>query len=359
MTDERDDEERSEPTRRRFLRDAAGLAALGVSSLVVGRGASPQALQEGESDDATRGCEDCGEAALPLLAAAFFHGGYHALAPTSEGPGLFLLDVDGAGQVSLGSPIALELPEGFRFGSLGVARGALVLTGGLPFLWDQFQMTDEDGARQTVDVQGLRPAAFQLDPPYARPLALPPQPERRHAMATRLAETSSGAMALMIEHGGRFEEARYAAAVDVLEERGGIWRLWATAADLGESRGNHLVAQGEDLLVVLNAQDGGVRFLGRGAASRVEGAPPALGRVLGLVPSEAGIAAISQEGGGARLWSVADGTWIDRGALPLQGDRVVRAVTVGGTKGQSILLGLRSAVLADESSALRGLDVRG
>jgi hypothetical protein len=357
MTDERDDEARPGPTRRRFLRDAAGLAALGVSSLVVGRGASLQALQESESDDPTGVCEDCGEAALPLLAAAFFHGGYHALAPTSEGPGLFLLDVDGAGGVSLGAPIALELPEGFWFGSLGVSRGALVLTGGLPFLWDQFQMTDEEGAPQTVDVEGLRPAAFQLDPPVARPMALPPQPKRRHAMATKLAETSSGAMALLIEHCGRFDEARYASAVDVLEERGGLWSLRATADDLGESRGNHLAAQGEDVLVVLNAQDG-VRVLGTGASARLQGAR-APGRVLGLISGEAGIAAISQEEGGARLRSVADGTWTDRGALPLQEDRVVRAVTVGGTKGQSILLGLRSAVLVDESSALRGLDVRG
>lgn len=349
MTDQRDDEVRPGPTRRRFLRDAAGLAALGVSSLVVGRAASSQAQQEG--DDAAGACEDCGKAALPLMAAAFFQGGYHALAATGEGRGLFLLDVDGSGGVSLGSPVALDLPEGFRFGSLGVARGGLVLTGGLPFRWDQFQMTDEDGVEQTVDVLGLRPAVFLVEPPVVRRIALPRQPRRRHAMATKLAETGSGAMALMIEHCGRFDEAQYASAVDVLVERGGTWRVQATAEDLGESRGNHLAARGEEVLAVLNAQDG-VRVLGTGASSLVEARAP--GRVLGLVPGERGVAAITQERRGARLRSLTDGAWTDRGALRLADDKVVRAVTVAGTQGQSILLGLRSAVLVDESSALAG-----
>lgn len=213
-------------------------------------------------------------------------------------------------------------------------------------------MTDEDGARQTVDVLGLRPAVFELDPPYARAVALPRLPERRHAMATDVTETSSGAMALMIEHCGRFEEAQYAAAVDVLEERGGTWRVRATADDLGESRGNHLVARGEDLLVALNAQDG-VRVVGVGASSRA-GRAPVLGKVLALVPGEAGIAAISRERGAARLWSVAAGRWTDRGTLQLPGDRVVRTVTVAGATGQSILLGRRSAVLVDESTAFAG-----
>ena len=342
MTDKRDDEVRPGPGRRRFLRDAAGLAALGVSSLVVGRAASSQALPEGESDDAAGACEDCGTAALPLMAAAFFQGAYHALAATGEGRGLFLLDVDGSGGVSLGAPVPLELPEGFRFGSLGVARGALVLTGGLPFRWDQFQMTDEDGVVQTVDVAGLRPAVFRLEPPVARRIALPRQPRRRHAMATKLAETSSGAMALMIEHCGRFDEAQYASAVDVLVERGGTWHVQATAEDLGESRGNHLAARGEDVFAVLNAQDG-VRVLGMGASSLGDARAP--GRVLGLVPGEGDIAAITQERRGARLRSLADGAWTDRGALRLPDDKVVRAVTVAGTRGQTILLGLRSAVL--------------
>jgi hypothetical protein len=352
MTDERDDEVRPESTRRWFLRNA-GLAAAGVGSLVAGR--SSHAIQE--SDDAGGLCEDCGQAALPLLAAAFFQGGYHALAATPAGRGLFLLDVDGSGRVSLGSPIALELPEGFRFGSLGVAGGALVLTGGVPFLWDQFEMTDEDGALKTVDVEGLEPAAFQLDPPVARALELPAQPRRRHAMATKLAETSDGAMALMIEHCGRFDEARYSAAVDVLEQRGGVWSLRARAEDLGESRGNHLAVRGEDLVVVLNAQDG-VRVLGTGASARLAAAR-APGRVLGLVAGEAGIAAISQERRGARLRSVGEGVWADRGAVRLPGDRVVRAVSVAGASGQSILLGVQSTVLVDQSSALAGPAVRG
>jgi hypothetical protein len=357
MTDERRAESHVWPARRRFLRDAAGLAALGVSSLVVGRAASSQALQETDADEASETCEDCGVAALPLFAAAFFHGAYHALAATGEGRGLFLLDVDGAGNVSLGPQVGLELPAGFRFGSLGVARGEMVLTGGTPFVWDQFQMTDEDGALRTVDVLGLEPAAFRLDPPSAQPLALPAQPRRRHALATKLAETDSGALALLIEHCGRFDEAQYAGAVDVLEERGGTWSLRLSADDLGESRGNHLAARGEDVLVVLNAQDG-VRVLGTGGVGRLRGAR-APRRVLGLVPGDTGIAAIARDGRGTHLQSAGDGAWIDRGALGLPGDDVVRAVPVSGAKGQAIVLGLQSAVLVDSSAALAGPDARG
>lgn len=82
MTDERDDEGRSGPSRRRFLRGAAGFAALGVSSLVAGPGAPAAAPRR--DDDATGDCDDCGQTALPLLAAALFHGGYHGLASAAS-----------------------------------------------------------------------------------------------------------------------------------------------------------------------------------------------------------------------------------------------------------------------------------
>ena len=308
------------PSRRRFLKQA-GLAAAGVTALVV-PGKTLTAAEKRRLAPAAGAGADCAcdpEAALPLRAAVLLNGGYLGLAASDSGPRLFSLEVDGTGRVSLGSPLDLSVPEDFVFGSLGLAHDRLVLTGGLPFPWDRFEVDDEmasdvlaaidletfpadvprSGTR-TIEVIGTRPAAYVLDPPYAEALAMPAMPNRAFGVAGSVAETRNG-LAMLIEHCNGRNESFYAAAVDVLEEQLGSWSVRPAGRDLGESGPNHLAAAGGDIVVALTTSQG-VSFVWP-ARALAQPAPAGLSRVLGVLPGDGRLAVIGTDGSGVRLVS--------------------------------------------------------
>jgi hypothetical protein len=358
-------------SRRRFLQ-AAGLAAAGVTSL--GAAPGPRAEERRQlGEPVAKPAEDCecdAEPALALRAAALVPAGYFALAPGESGPRLFTLAVDAAGRVSLGSPVDVDVPEDFVVGSLGVSAGRLILTGGLPFVWDAFEANDDvDGivaesmddfpediptsGTRRIERFGLRPAAFRVDPPYAEALSLPEMPRRLFAIATEAVETDGGAWLLMVEHSDDLPESWYAAAVDVLEQRGGGWTVQAAGRNLGESGPNHLAVVGDEAVVLLKTSRG-TSLVRPGRSARVQ-APPPESRILCVLPGEAGFTVLTRDGaGGARMWSPADGAWSDRGSIRLDGDEVVAAVRVAGARGQSVLLGRQAARLVDEASGFAG-----
>jgi hypothetical protein len=360
------------PSRRRFLQQA-GLAAAGVTALAVpGKTLTAADKRRIEAAGPAGDCACDPEAALPLRAAVLLNGAYLGLAASDSGPRLFSLDVDGTGRVTLGSPLELGIPEDFVFGSLGLAHGRLVLTGGLPFPWASYEVDDEmsgdvlaaidletfpadvprSGTR-TIEVTGTRPAAFFLNPPYAEALAMPAMPDRAFGVAGSVAETRNG-LALLIEHCDGRNESFYAAAVDVIEEQFGSWNVRPAGRDLGESGPNHLAAAGADLVVALTTSEG-VSFVWP-ARSLAQPAPTGVSRVLGVFPGDGRLAVIGTDGSGvARTWSLSDGTnWTPSDAVQLDGDEVVLAVPVAGVRGQSILVGHRTARLVDVSSVLTG-----
>lgn len=363
MHDEHDEPGRG-ASRRLFLQ-TAGLAAAGLT--LIQRPAWAALRGQDAHDDC--GCDAV--AALPLLAAAWYQGAYVGLASTGRGLGLFALDVDAGQRVTLGAQLDVAVPEGFIFGSLGVSRGRLVLTGGLPFVWDSYDVDDEmDGAvkdamedfpphvptsgRRRIDVPGVRPAAYVLELPYARSLALPELPRRVFGVATSVAETRSGALSLLVEHSGELTESWYGAAVDVLAERRGGWTIHAAGRDLGESGPNYLAADGAGLVVALRSA-GGTSFVWPERAGTPRVAVPAdSGRVLGVVSGATGAAFVTAERGVARWWSVSGGALAPRAPLSLAGDEIVGAVGVAGAPGQSVLLGRAAAVIVEEASVLAG-----
>lgn len=353
MSDERDGPDPG-PSRRRFLQ-VAGLAAAGVSSLAVGprdAGAGGRVIRwvgpavgEPEAD-----CECGAEPALALQAAAWVAGGYFGLAASPAGPRLFSLRVDSANRVSLGAPVDVDVPADFVVGSLGVAAGGMILTGGTTFLWSSFAA---DGGTRSIEVTGLRPAAFHVDPPAAAPLSLPDMPRRLFAVATQVEETDGGALVLMVEHSDALTETWYADGVDVLQQRSGGWTVEAAGRELGESGPNHLTVVGDDAVVVLKTSRG-TTVVHPGSVSKAQAAPQ-LGRVLQVFPGEAGLNVLAADrAGGARMWSQVKGGWTDRGPVSLEGDEVVAAVKVAGARGQSVLLGRVAARLVDDSAALVG-----
>ena len=308
MRDEHGDERYPGRSRRRFLQEAAGLAAIGAATVVAGPAAPIFAgAQQLPEPPAPGDCDCSADGALPLVAAAMVNGEYVALASTSAGPRLFSLTVDDARGVSLGPALSFQVPAEFEASSLGVARNRLVLSGGLPFVWRSYQAEDEV---DPIDVFGVGPAAFFLSPGFVEPIALPDTSAEAFATVGEVAETSSGTLVVMIEHSGGEPESRYAAAVDVFEEVPGGWAIRASARDLGESGPNHLVVDGNAVGVELNTARG-IQMAGAAASAR---------------PSA-------------------------RNALPsdiLGDDQIVNLVPVAGAKGQSVAIGTRSARLVEE-----------
>lgn len=308
MRDEHGDERYPSRSRRRFLQEAAGLAAMGAATVVAGPAAPILAgAQQLPEPPAPGDCDCSADGALPLIAAAMVDGEYVALASTSAGPRLFSLTVDDTRAVSLGPALSFQVPAEFEPSSLGVARNRLVLSGGRPFLWRSYQAEDEV---DPIDVFGIGPAAFFLSPGFVEAIALPDTSAEFFATVGDVAETSSGTLVVMIEHSGGEPESRYAAAVDVFEEVPGGWSIRASARDLGESGPNHLVVDGDAIGVELNTSRG-MQMVGATASAR----PGA------------------------------------RNALPsdiLAGDQVVSMVPVAGAKGQSVAIGTRSARLVEE-----------
>jgi hypothetical protein len=366
MRDDKHDGPGLGPSRRRFLQ-RAGIAAAGVTAL----GVPVRALTGAEKRRPTERGGECAcdpEAAVPLRAAVLLNGAYVGLAASGSGPGLFALHVDGSGSVSLGAPLALGVPASFVFASLGLAHGRLVLTGGLPFRWNSYPVDDEmtsdvaaavdldtwpadvprTGTR-TIEVTGVRPAAFFVDPPYAQALDLPALPARAFGVAGAVAETRNG-LAMLIEHCDGHDESFYAAAVDVIEEQLGRWTLRPAGRDLGESGPNHLAAAGADMVVALTTSQG-ASFVWPG---RTLAQPPGAGRVLSVLPGDGGLVVVTADGSGAgRTWSLTEaGTWTAAGELRLDADEVVAAVPVAGARGQAIVVGRRTARLADDAPAL-------
>lgn len=350
--------------RRRFLQ-LAGLAAAGLS--VTGRPLWA-ASRTAAGDDCA-----CGPTpALPLYAVALHQGAYCALASTGRGLALHALDVDASQRVTLGRPLDVAWPSGFLPSSLGVADGRLVLTGGLPFVWDSLEVDDElDGAvkdamedfpphvplqgRRRIDVTGLRPAWFEIDGSQAVPLALPELPRRVFGVLGGVTEMADGAVAVLHEHCGALRESWYASSVDVLVRRGRAWQVLGVGEGLGESGPNLLAPAGDDVLVGLRGQAETAFVLARGAqAARVDAAALS-GRVLGLTSGTSGPALFAaQAGGAARGFALEDGAWRARAELRLPDDEIVGALPVAGARGQSVLLGRRSAALVEETSVLWG-----
>src|SRR5688572_4374497 len=137
MNDEHDN------SRRWFLRGAAGITAASAVAALTPSGSSLRAQIVPERVVGTG--EDCCAtgSAVALMSAALHGGRYFALAASSTGPGLFALNIDKAQRVSVGSRIKLELPAGFIVSALGVARGRLILSGGVPYLVDSYEVDDE------------------------------------------------------------------------------------------------------------------------------------------------------------------------------------------------------------------------
>lgn len=363
MSDERL-QPRQAATRRQFLQ-AAGLATAGVTAIVVGPGARAGESRRRVGAGGAHVDDDCGcriEPALALRAAAYFQGGYVGLVAGDAGLGLHSLSIDATQRVSLGGPIDVDLPSAFTWGSLGVHGGRLIVTGAMPFLFESYDvdyeadpavleaMDDVPRGLRTqgsgrIDVLGLRPAAFEVDAPFARPLRLPDMPRRVFAVASALAETDSGSLALMIEHSDTQNESWYAAAVDVLEQRNGRFTVHALGRGLGESGPNHLAVDADGIAVGLRTSRGfSLARPGRPALA----APAQARRILGLTRGPAGVELLGAEEGGVRRFAPAGDRWSDAGATSVERDELVAAVNVGGTKGESILLGRRAALLVDE-----------
>lgn len=370
--------------RRWFLQSTAGFAAVGVAALVVGRTTPGVVGQEQSGTPLTPPIgileEDCGcgiDAAVPLMAVAVAQGKYYGLSGSESGPRVFSLNLEagtnGAQRMSLGSPIKLNLPEDFVFGSLGIVRGQLALSGGLPFIRESLDVDDEmndevraamdyipeelpSSGRRRVDVMGVGPSVFMLNPPFTQSLQLPKMPERSFAVATNITETASGSLIILIEHSENLNESYYAAAVDLLENQAGEWSVWTAGRELGESGPNHVGINGDDIVVGLNTSQG-ARLISRkrGLLSGSE-APSQTTRILALVPGDDGSSVLAKDDGSTRRWSPSPlgQSWFDSGQVQINGDEIVGAVAVAGARGQVVLLGRRSALLTDISSSLVG-----
>ncbi len=364
MHDERDRHERP-ASRRRFLQ-AAGALTAGLSMAARTGWAERLGGAAAEGGDAC-GCD--AQPALPLYSVALHQGAYVALAARERGLGLFALDVDSSQRVSLGAPLEASWPEGFQPAALGVAGGRLLLGGGLPFVWDRWEVDDEaDGAvvaamddwpahvaktgRRVIEAPGLRPAAFVLDLPYARPLALPELPRRLFGVIGGVTETRDAALVLLHEHSGERREGWYASAVDALVRRDGAWSIQAAGRELGESGPNRLAADGDRPVVALRTA-GGVSLAWPGRARRIP-APDGAGRVLGLVSGVAGAGLLTGGGREARWHALTGGAFKRSVPVSLDGDEIVGALDVAGAPGQGVLLGRGSARLVEEAAVLAG-----
>ncbi len=373
-----DDGPRLASSRRRFLQNATGLAAATAASL-AGASAAPALIGGTPHSQPAPGrvpAEDCDcgtESGLPLLAAAQIQGAYVGLANPGPGPRLFALDVGKDQRIVLGAPLAVNLPADFVHSSLSVARGRLVITGGLPFIADSYEVDDElspdvraamdvvpeglptSGTRR-IDVMGVRPAVFFVDPPSVDALELPELPKRTYAVATSAIETGRGGLMVLIEHSDTMTESYYASAVDVVEELSGQWSRWSIGRQLGESGPNHLAVDGDEVIVGLNTARGARLVSTRRSAPFTSEGPLVPGRILALLQGDNGLTILTRDRGAAQRWSLSspNGPWADRGTFGLDGEEIVAAIAVAGTRGQSIVLGRRSARLVDQASAVAG-----
>ncbi len=360
-----EDEPRLVISRRWFIQGA--VAAVGAVGLTFGQDKSSPVSEKPVINDgfATGNCDCTNEAALPLMAAAKVGVEYFGLAGTESGPFLYSLAVAKDNGVSLGSPLKLDMPTGFIFGSLGVARGGLIVTGGLPFVLDRmevdYELTEDVRAamdndvpagiptsgRQTVEMMGVEPAVFTINGSTLTRMPLPNMPKRSFAVATASAETGSG-VALLIEHSDGVNESSYASAIDLIHERGGSWSTLGLGKDLGESGPNFLVASGEDLIAGINTENGS--FLVNSARDSVRKEPVSgSGRILSLVEGNVNPTALLKEPSGRKLWSPIDAEGQLTGGSPavLENDDIVGIASVVGSDGQAILLGRRRSQLIE------------
>ena len=302
-----DDEQSWGRSRRRFLRDAAALAAAGAASAVVRPGLIAPAAQELSATTPAPGDCDCSaDAALPIFSAAAIGGRYVALSTTIDGPRLFSLTLDDARGVSLGSPLSYDLPPEFEATTLGVVRDQLVMGGGTAVPWRSYQADDEP---EPIQVSAVQPAAFLVHPTFAETIALPDLSQEVFATVSAVAETSIGTLVVLIEHSGGETESRYANAVDVFEEIPGGWALRASARNLGESGPNRLIVNGELAGAEVSSSRG----------TELLGAAEPTARALSTLSAGA-----------------------------LAGDAVVNVVPIAGAKGQFIVIGAQSARLVEE-----------
>lgn len=361
-------------TRRSFLRGATGAAAAAVTALAATRdatGVQESAAVQAGVNPAVACCAK--ESSLGLIGAAFYQGAYVGLASTPTGPGLFTLNIDSSLQrVSLGSLVKLNLPEGFVFSSLGLARGRLALAGGVPFILESFEVDDEMSAevraamdfvppglptsgRRRIDVPGVKPVVLFVDAPSVEALVLPEIEKHSYAVATSVAETASGRLLVVIEHSDGVNESYYASAADIFEQTlEGSWSSRSVAKSLGESGPNHLAVNGDAMLMAFNTAEGAKLVSPNGALASIAEEAPVVQRVLGLIPTDGGFSVLTANstGGINRLATGrASAIWSDVGALGLRGDTVVGSVPIAGAPGQTILLGRQSARLIDNALA--------
>jgi hypothetical protein len=304
-----DDEQSWGRSRRRFLRDAAALAAAGAASAVVGPGLlTPTAQELPGTTPAPGDCDCSADSALPIFSAAAIGGAYVALSTTTDGPRLFSLTLDAARGVSLGAMLSYGLPPEFEATTLGVVRGQLVMGGGTAVPWRSYVADDRV---EPIQVFGVQPAAFLVQPAFAEAIAMPDFSREVFAAIGGVAETGSGTLVLLIEHSGGEPESRYANAIDVFEEVPGGWALRASARNLGESGPNHLVVNGASIGAEMTTSQGNA-FIGTGEP---------VARALTTLSSSSQL---------------------------LAGDAVVNVVPVAGAKGQFIVIGAQSARLVEE-----------
>lgn len=358
-------------SRRKFLQGATGVAVVSFAALATRESRIwAQEPQQGPSDLADACCSNA--SAIALMAAAFLQGSYVGLAASKSGPSLFALNVGKDGGVTLGSPLKLNLPEGFVFSSLGVARGRLVLSGGVPFLLESYEVDEamnEDvlaamdvvpqglppSGRRRIEVMGVKPSVLLLDLPSSsvEPLDLPAMPTRAFAVATGVAETASGMLTALIEHSDGMNESYYASAIDVVEESlNGEWTHRSVARQLGESGPNFLAVNADEIVVGLNSSQGARLVSPKLSALSAAAGVSVEGRILALVPGNSGFTVLTGKGSEVKQLSVASpgASFVDSGTVGLRADQVVGAVPVAGAWGQSIVLGRRSARLVDETS---------
>lgn len=195
--DQYDDEQNWSRSRRQFLRQAAGFAAAGAASAVVGPGVlTPAAQQLAGTSPASGDCDCSADSALPIFSAAVINGGYVALSTTSEGPRLFSLTVDNARGVRLGEMLSYGLPAEFEPTALGVVRAQLVMGGGTSVAARSYETDDR---LEPIEEFGVRPAAFLVHPTFAESIALPDLSGEIFATVSEMSETSNGNLVLLIE----------------------------------------------------------------------------------------------------------------------------------------------------------------
>jgi hypothetical protein len=357
-------------SRRCFLHGA--VVAVGAASFVFGQrpfndGTDKPVIPDGPP---TADCDCVSEASIPLMAATMLGGKYYGFAGTEAGPQIFELSIGKGGRVSLGQALKLDLPAGFVFGSFGVARGGLAVSGGVPFVLEtldvDYEMTEDVRAamdnsvpegiptngRQQVEITGVQPAVFIVNRGYAERLQLPDMPRRSFAVATAIARGPNGGTAVLIEHSDGVNESYYASAVDVIEESGRDWKVLNAARELGESGPNFLAADGEGLLAAINA-DGGSSLVRPGTGAARTTVAAGSDRIMALVPGHGGITALTKDVTGRKYWSSLStaGRLARLDEAKIENDEIVGATSVSGATGQVVLLGRRSAVLVENSPA--------